>query len=416
MNKNSILKSFLTLMSGSMLAQLIPILISPFLTRIFTTSDFGKFAIFTAIFSICSSLSNGKYSSSILLPKDNNILTPLVCLNILISIVFSLSLFALIYFNSQFEFYEIDLSISFQLIIPIVVFIASFQQVYLMIANREENYKLMAVTKTSQSLINSVLNICLGYMSFGVSGLIYSRLVAFFFSTFYLFKFISFKIKQKYFSFKSLKLIAKKYIDFPLYTLPQSLLYQLVIQIPIFFIQDVYSVYLLGLYALTRRVFTVPSNIISSSISQIYYKQATVYYNEEKNRILYLKTRSVIFKLFLITAFLSLLGYSFLPDIFSFVFGKDWREAGVISQYLLIYIVPSFIISPFTQIFLVTRKNKFLLLTEILRFLLLIVLYVLGKIYTIPIYDFLVYFSLIHCLFYIIIAVPILYSKSFIWK
>lgn len=416
MNKNSILKSFVTLMSGSMLAQLIPILISPFLTRIFTTSDFGKFAIFTAIFSICFSLSNGKYSSSILLPKDNNILTPLVCLNILISIVFSLSLFALIYFNSQFEFYEIDLSISFQLIIPIVVFIASFQQVYLMIANREENYKLMAVTKTSQSFINSVLNLCLGYMNFGVSGLIYSRLVAFIFSTFYLFKLISFKIKQKYFSFKSLKLIAKKYIDFPLYTLPQSLLYQLVIQIPIFFIQDVYSVYLLGLYALTRRVFTVPSNIISSSISQIYYKQATDFYNEEKNRILYLKTRSVIFKLFLITAFLSLLGYSFLPDLFSFIFGNDWREAGVISQYLLIYIVPSFIISPFTQIFLVTRNNKFLLLSEILRFLLLIVLYVLGKIYTIPMYDFLVYFSLIHCLFYVIIAVPILYSKSFIWK
>ena len=416
MIQNSILKSFFTLMSGSVIAQLIPILISPFITRLYTSSEFGEFALFTAVLSICSSLVNAKYSSAILLPKDKSDFNSLVLLNIFFSILFSFCLFILIFLNIKFDFYSLELKSIYQLIIPFLVLIFSINQVYLMLANRSEKYKQIALAKTFQSSLNSASSLMMGYLNYGVFGLVLSKLLAFSISTLYLSFTISLKLYRKYLSYKSIKRIALKYFDFPLYTLPQTLLYQLVIQIPIFFIQDVYSIYFLGLYALTSRVLTVPTSIISSSISQIYYKQATDFFNNGRKLSLHIITRKFIFQLFLISITISLFVYPFLPELFSFIFGNDWKQAGVISQYLLLYLVPAFVISPFTQIFLVSKNNKFLFIVEIIRFTLLILLYILGKVFSINMFDFLIYFSSIHCLFYIILSIPILNIKSFVWR
>ena len=69
--KSNIFKSVLTLMSGSVLSQSIPILISPLLTRLFDSSQFGELAIFISILNICTAVANGKYSSSLLLPEKH---------------------------------------------------------------------------------------------------------------------------------------------------------------------------------------------------------------------------------------------------------------------------------------------------------------------------------------------------------
>ena len=51
-NCSSFTKNVLTLMTGTTVAQAIPIAISPILTRIYTPSDFGLLALFIAITAI----------------------------------------------------------------------------------------------------------------------------------------------------------------------------------------------------------------------------------------------------------------------------------------------------------------------------------------------------------------------------
>ncbi|WP_310441139.1 hypothetical protein [Sulfurimonas sp.] len=66
-------RNVLTLMTGTTIAQAIPIAISPILTRIYTPEDFLVFALYMAIASILSVIATGRYEMAIMLPKyDKN--------------------------------------------------------------------------------------------------------------------------------------------------------------------------------------------------------------------------------------------------------------------------------------------------------------------------------------------------------
>ena len=70
--KSEFSQNVLTLMTGTTLAQAIPIIISPILTRIYTPEDFGLLALFLSITNIIGSVANGRYELAIMLPKKND--------------------------------------------------------------------------------------------------------------------------------------------------------------------------------------------------------------------------------------------------------------------------------------------------------------------------------------------------------
>ena len=69
--KSEFTKNIVTLMTGTAIAQAIPIAISPILTRIYKPEDFGVFALFLAISSILATVVNGRYELAIMLPKKD---------------------------------------------------------------------------------------------------------------------------------------------------------------------------------------------------------------------------------------------------------------------------------------------------------------------------------------------------------
>ena len=64
-------RNVLTLMTGTTIAQAIPIAISPILTRIYTPEDFGVFALYISISTIFAVIVTGRYELAIMLPKKN---------------------------------------------------------------------------------------------------------------------------------------------------------------------------------------------------------------------------------------------------------------------------------------------------------------------------------------------------------
>ncbi len=80
-----------TLMSGTAIAQAIPVLVSPILSRIYSPDDFGILALFMAISIVISVISTGRYELAIMLPEEkrdaSNILALAVILTFFTSIV-----------------------------------------------------------------------------------------------------------------------------------------------------------------------------------------------------------------------------------------------------------------------------------------------------------------------------------------
>src|SRR5690606_28082706 len=100
--KSKFTRNILTLLTGSTLAQAIPIAITPILTRIYTPSDFGVFAIFLAITTILGSIANGRYELAIILPEKEGDAINIAVLGIAIcGAIFAFLLLLVILFNNQ---------------------------------------------------------------------------------------------------------------------------------------------------------------------------------------------------------------------------------------------------------------------------------------------------------------------------
>ena len=111
--KSEFSRNVLTLMTGTTIAQAIPIAISPILTRIYTPEDFGVFALYMAIASIIAVIATGRYEMAIMLPKEEEDVKSIVKLIlILLSIVTFITFLIVSFFNqaivSLFENQEIS--------------------------------------------------------------------------------------------------------------------------------------------------------------------------------------------------------------------------------------------------------------------------------------------------------------------
>ena len=58
-------------MSGTVISQIIAILVSPILTRIYSPDDYGVFGVYASIVGIVGVIITLKFEAAILLPKDN---------------------------------------------------------------------------------------------------------------------------------------------------------------------------------------------------------------------------------------------------------------------------------------------------------------------------------------------------------
>ena len=90
------LKNIITLMTGTTIAQAMPIAISPILTRLYSPEDFGVFGLYMAIASIASVFVSGRYELAIMLPKSDDDALNIVFLSLTLSSVISAVMLLLI--------------------------------------------------------------------------------------------------------------------------------------------------------------------------------------------------------------------------------------------------------------------------------------------------------------------------------
>ena len=64
-------KNVLMLVTGTTVSQIIPIAISPILTRIYTPEDFGILALFMSLSMLFGSVASARYEQAIILPDQD---------------------------------------------------------------------------------------------------------------------------------------------------------------------------------------------------------------------------------------------------------------------------------------------------------------------------------------------------------
>ena len=121
--KSDFNQNVITLITGTTIAQAIPIAISPILTRINSPEDFGILSIFVSITAIFGSIANGRYELAIVLPKKDEDAINIFALGfIIVSCVSLVLLLLVVVFNGYCTTLLGNQEISFWLyFVPLVV-------------------------------------------------------------------------------------------------------------------------------------------------------------------------------------------------------------------------------------------------------------------------------------------------------
>lgn len=355
--KSEFSRNVLTLMTGTTIAQVIPILISPIITRIYTPEDFGLLALYMSGLMIFGNIVAGKYEQAILISHDmytNN----LVIFSIILSFVSSCFLFFIILlFNEQIINlinYDIGIWLYF---LPLNIFIISVTTIIYNWHNRNKNYKTLSSLQIIRSVSQSFIQILLGFAYKTTAGLIVGTIFGSIISLWYsIYKIRDLFNNVSYNRLRFLVLI-KKYNKFPKFMVLSTLMENMSAQLPIILISSFFGASLLGFFALSQRVVRIPIGFIGSSIGHVFREEASCNFMRHGTcRVIFVETFK---KLVFISTIPFIFFYFVAPDLFAFVFGDKWRVAGEYAQIMTVLFYLQFITSPLSCMFSIAEKQQY---------------------------------------------------------
>lgn len=357
----SFFKNVMTLMSGTVIAQGMVLLCTPILTRLYSPEAFGALTVFTAVTSILSVISCGRYELGIVLPEDDTEASNLLILSLIITILTTLLVVVgiLIIYQLPISF-AIDIkktSISWIWYVPLSLFVTGLYQALNYWATRKKQFGRLAVRQITQAITMTIVQLIIGWLivANGISliiGLIIGQTTATGLMLIQTWKEDGNFICDTY-NYKTVKRVAFCYRKFPLYTIWASLLNALSPQLPVFFLSAV-SLSASGYFGLATRVVGLPMSLIGNSVSQVFFADAS----EE------LIIQGSCVQIFRITV-RRLLGigvlFSILVLIVSYfmdtIFGSQWDKAGIILIILIPMFFVRFISSPVSSIYYIRQKQ-----------------------------------------------------------
>ena len=338
-------------MTGTVLAQAVPIAIIPILTRIFTPEDFGLLALYGAFVSILGVVATGRYEIAIMLPKENEEARVLLQVSVLFALFISLivSIPILIWNVEVASFLGNEAIASWLYLVPASVTLTGVYQALTYWNNRQKRFRNTAFSRVNQSLFQGMVQTAMGLTKV-TGGLIWGQFFGIISSTLYLLRKDSGykKILQKT-EVSTLKQKMKKYQKFPKYGIVGGLCDAGATQMPVLMLTKFYSSTVTGMFSLTFRVLNLPTSIVSSAISQVLFQKVVeISHNEPENLNKYI----VKMFLFLFLVYLPVVPILFFwgDTLFAFVFGEEWRKAGIYAGYLVIAVAIRFAVSPLSAV------------------------------------------------------------------
>lgn len=360
LRKSEFLKNTVTLISGTVLAQVIPIFFSPLLTRLYTEEHFGVYGAFNALAMVLAVVATGRYHLAIMLPaKDKNAIS-LTIGSVIISFVYSVIIAFLLYLmgSQAFAFFGYEKVLSYMYYLPIVIFFVGSWNALNFWSSRNKTFSQNAKSKIGQSVSYATSSTILGWQSFasiGGEGLIFGRTLSYFMGCMLLINKKLFVIIKKN-SIKRIIHNLKIYQNYPKFTVLPALLDTASLQAPFFIIGKYYSIALLGYYSLTYMIISIPSVFIGASFSQVFYQRISEL-NRSKGSLkaFFLKNTLIIFT---INLSIYLVIFLFGTTIFTIIYGYNWVESGQYAEILSIGFLVKSTVSPFSSVFNALNKIK----------------------------------------------------------
>ena len=394
------------LLGGTVLAQLVPLLVAPVLTRTFSPDQFGALALLMAWFNPLSYFASGRFDVAVVLPKEENESRHLVLGGILVALGLSLTVLVL-----QALFFAMgwrgEFSKTMFIILPLLLLFTGIYQPLSFYLQRHKRYRFLALSKVSQTSAIALASLLLGYMGYWsglmwgyLSGWIILGLVS-------LIYFFNIGLHRELFPFEGVKATLKKYRDYPLINAPTSFLHALTISIPVFLISQYFSRADAGYLNLARQILIIPTSLIATAFSQVYFESFARAVREHQPVCGLLQSKMK--PLFVLSLLFMVPLLFFAPQIFQWYFGSQWELSGKICATLAPVMAMQFLVLPVSSILPALGKIRVSAAWQFSYFLLILSLWFFKDM---SLNNFMVIYAIIDIIAYFVFLLIILRFAS----
>lgn len=402
---SSIYKNILVLASGSIMARIISIVSIPIISRLYSPADMGMLSAFVSLTAILVAFTSLRYSVVIPLPRTLGYALNASVLCLIILSVISLLIFIITFFSSStlFELFNLTDLNDYWYLLPISVFLFGLAEILNIWAVRCKSFKLISAANIFQSFIGSLSKIVIGFFSANPLGLIIGQILLQAGCVIYLSRFYLSKFNNRKISIKKMLFIARYYIDIPKFRLPSQLLLSISVNMPILFFSSYFGSEITGQVGLALMVLSLPISLIGQTIGQAFYGEIASIGRKDPLKIQKL-SRDILKKLLVISLLPFVVLVIFGEDLFKFVFGPEWADAGMYARIMALYIIANLASSPLVNILNVYVRNSFYLWINLSRFFLLVGVFFISISIDLDVIKTLILYSICLTAHYIVIT------------
>lgn len=360
-----------TLATGTSIAQIITIATSPIITRLFSPESLGVSALFISIIGPLAIISTLSYPIAIVLPRNQSQAVKLILLSIYLAVVFTFALIILWLISEQkiSEIFDTNSIQSYAYLAPLAILGTSISGIITQWLIRNKSFLLISKIAIITAIITSAIKIIVGYYYPDPIVLIYSAIIGYYISLFYI-KFIQPDefIEIKFFNFSKkhflqLYNISIKYLDFLIYRTPQTLLNYMNHSISIFMLTLLFGLESAGYYSLAFAVLSVPITVISGSVYQAIYPKINSVFLDGQSIYPYLIKSILWLSVFGLLPTVTLIFFG--KEIFTFIFGDEWEKTGIYVQFMSVALFFYYIGRPIFAAIPVLKLQRDLLFWEV---------------------------------------------------
>lgn len=364
------------LILGTVVAQLIPILLQPLLRRMFTPEEFGVMAIYFSIVSVLCVVVTLNYQTAVVLPEKDEDAMSIILGSLFVSAVLSIAIFIVFLLLSSDIIKFFNLSNDFRVwiwFLPLSIFLNASHMIFSNWLIRKKEFNKLSINKVSRRIAEGGSQISIGWKwgSYGLNGgVIIGDLVN---GLTYLYQYIR---TGGYFGAivrKNIKANLVRYKQFPLVGLAPILLNTVTSFIPVFLVTSLYSTELTGQFDLSRQILILPLSLISASISQVLLQDFAD--SIRKKESIKNRARNIFIVLSALAVSMCLFIYFFGKVIFLVIFGPDWLIGGEITELLVWGYGIRLVIAPLSVLFIVLERLKINALWQLAYFISVSLLY-----------------------------------------
>jgi O-antigen/teichoic acid export membrane protein len=355
--RSELIRNTSVLITGTVLAQLISILLQPFLRRFFSPEEFGTYSVYLSLVGILAVISTIRYDDAIVLPEKDKDSANLLALSLIFNFLVCLIAFLiiLVYGNKLLSFINLPakFTITILYLIPLGAFLLNVS------LNKLLRRGSAAVAQIFYALVRNP------------KGLIFSDLIGQMVNcSAIVFQGFKFGFSLKMLSVNKLKYVFKKYSDFPKYNLIPSLMSTCSFLLPPIFITRYYSAENAGYFDMAKLVLSIPSALIATSISNVLLQRISEKFNNKQSLLIDLRPLFIIVILICVAVFIVI--FLFGTGLFRIAFGPIYEISGEISKIVVWSFALNFLVSSFSFIFISMRKIKLYSIWQFFYFLAII--------------------------------------------